>query len=86
MIHTLRSLQGSLSLVRFQDFIPTSFQKKCLDKSSNYSEYVGCVFENEKYMEGGTYTAEALRRVRLDDLPMTRDGLTYVSSVIQYAL
>ena len=35
-------------------------------------------------MEGGTYTAEALRRVREDDLPMARDGLTYVSLVISY--
>ena len=69
----------SLNKVRFQDFIPTSFQKKCSDKSSNYSQYVGCVFENEKYMEGGTYTAEALRRVRKHDIPMARDGLTYVS-------
>ena len=64
--------------VRFHDFIPDTFDQKCSDKSSNYSEYVGCVFEKEKYMEGGTYTAEALRRVRIHDLPMARDGLTYV--------
>ena len=44
----------------------------------NYTEYVASVFEKEQYTGGGTYTAEALRRVRVEDIPTARSGKKYV--------
>ena len=36
------------------------------------------VFKNESYDGGNTYTAEALQRVRKEDVPITRHGQTFV--------
>ena len=53
--------------VRWHDFTPP--HKSAYPQYANYTEYVASVFENEKYTKGGTYTAEALRRVRVEDVP-----------------
>ena len=59
--------------VRWIDFLPPMETKY-----ANYSEYVAVMFENEAYGKGATHTAEALRRVREEDIKLTRDGQKFV--------
>ena len=68
---------------RFHDFLPP--HKSDYSEFPNYTEYVKSVFKNESYDGGATHTAEALKRVRLQDVPETRksqslenDGQTFV--------
>ena len=70
---------------RWHDFLPPPESE--YSGFSNYTEYVKSVFINEGYGRGGTHTAEALRRVRTEDVPLTRrkycddgdcDGQTFV--------
>ena len=62
--------------VRWHDFTPPD--PSVYSKFSNYSEYVANVFENEGFTGGGTYTAEALNRVRVIDVPTARSGKKYI--------
>ena len=62
--------------VRFHEFSPPD--PSIYKNYPNYTEYVASVFENEQYTEGKTYTAEALRRVRVEDIPTARNGKKYV--------
>ena len=61
---------------RWHDFLPPSKSK--YSSFANYTEYVKSVFKNESYDGGATHTAEALKRVRVEDLPRTRHGQTFV--------
>ena len=62
--------------VRWHDFAPPP--RSVYPQYSNYTEYVASVFENEGYTCGGTYTAEALRRTRVEDIPSARTGKKFV--------
>lgn len=62
--------------VRWHDFAPPD--PSTYVSFSNYTEYVASVFESEPFTGGGTYTAEALRRVREIDLSMSRNGRKHV--------
>lgn len=66
------SSNGDSYQVRWHDFAPP--HPSIYDQFSNYTEYVASVFENEPFLDGGTYTAEALRRVRVKDIPTARPG------------
>ena len=70
------SSNGDSYQVRWHDFAPP--HPSIYDKFSNYTEYVASVFENEPFSGGGTYTAEALRRVRVEDIPTARPGQKHV--------
>ena len=62
--------------VQWHDFAPPPRSK--YPQFQNYTEYVASVFENEAYTGGGTYTAEALRRTRTEDIPRARRGKKFV--------
>lgn len=62
--------------VRWHDFEPPPPSQ--YSQYANYTEYVAAVFEKESFSGGGTYTAEALRRTRTQDIPMARSGKKYV--------
>ena len=62
--------------VLWHDFAPPPRSK--YPQFQNYTEYVASVFENEAYTGGGTYTAEALRRTRMKDIPRARRGKKFV--------
>ena len=64
------------SQVRWHDFTPPD--PSVYSQYPNYTEYVASVFEKEGFTGGGTYTAEALRRVRVKDVPTARNGKKYV--------
>ena len=60
---------------RFHDFEP---EPKNVYAPQTYADYVGDKFISYPYYSGGTDTANALKKVRVEDIPMTRDGLKYV--------
>ena len=62
--------------VRWHDFEPPPPSQ--YPQYANYTEYVAAVFENEPFTSGNTYTAEALRRTRVYDIPTARSGKKYV--------
>ena len=62
--------------VRWHEFDPP--HPSVYDTFLNYTEYVASVFEKEPFTGGGTYTAEALRRVRRMDVPTARNGRKHV--------
>ena len=70
------SSNDDASQVRWHDFTPPD--PSVYSQYSNYTEYVAAVFENEGFTGGGTATAEALRRVRVEDVPTERNGKKYV--------
>ena len=61
---------------RFHDFEPP---EKEVYSPQKYSDYVGDIFINQSYISGGTKTAKALDMVRVEDMPMAREGLKYVA-------
>ena len=61
---------------RWHDFAPPPESE--YEKYRDYTEYMKSVFIREPYDGGNTHTAEALRRVREEDIPLTRGGQTFV--------
>jgi len=66
----------SSSHKRWHDFKPPP--EWVYSKFSSYTEYVKSVFIGESYDGGGTHTADALRRIRIEDVPLTRYIQTFV--------
>ena len=60
---------------RWLDFKPPP--KSQYENFPNYTAYVQEKFRKEPYKKGATHTAEALKRVRLDDMTTTRGGQTF---------
>ena len=64
--------------VRFIDFeppIPEDYKD-----FPNFAHYIGYKFENEPYTSGSSEIGEALRRVRVYDLPSARPGIDIETS------
>ena len=59
----------SSSTQRFHDFEPPS---KDVYAPKTYADYVGDIFINYPYNSGGTDTAQALEKVRTEDIPTAR--------------
>ena len=69
----VKSVKGNS--YRFLDFAPPSPDLY----QSSYTDYVASVFKNEPFNGGGTYTADALEQVRIEDIPLARnDSIKYV--------
>ena len=65
----------SSDTARFHDFEPPSKETYA---PQSYADWVGDIFINYPYNSGGTDTAKALQKTRLEDMPTARDGLKYV--------
>merc|ERR1719431_1997173 len=55
---------------RFIDFTPPA--KDVYQDFNNYTDYVADKFRNQRYIGGGTNTAQALTKTRVEDIPMAR--------------
>ena len=65
----------STNTQRFHNFEPPPKEKYA---PQSYADYVGDIFINYPYYDGGTDTAKALKMVRIEDIPTARNGLKYV--------
>ena len=62
---------------RFHDFKPPPESE--YSNFANYTEYVKNIFRTEPYKGGATHTAEALKRIRVNDIPtIEREGQKFV--------
>ena len=66
------------SSLHFYDLDFTPINQWILNGFTNYTDYVANVFTNLDHIGGGTFTGEALERVRTEDIIKTRNGTTYI--------
>ena len=66
---------GKSGFIDFEPPIPEDYKD-----FPNFAHYIGYKFENEPYTSGSSEIGEALRRVRVYDLPSARPGIDIETS------